>query len=98
MSEAWLIVCHECVELGSQKAHLGTKHDTPAGGFRFWWDGVAHFSDKPSMLVGDLQSQLGNAMGFVLEDRNGANLYGSDDQAVDLTREPHFFALLPATM
>jgi hypothetical protein len=99
MPEAVCLICQEPVELGNQEDHLRTKHATPATGFRFWLDAVAHFADKPSMLIADLRKQCNvTPHGFFVQDVGGQWTYYSDGQAVDLTKEPHFFILLPATM
>src|SRR5271168_4639415 len=92
------IICNEQVHLANQAAHLRTKHATPSGGFRFWWDGTLHFTDKPSMLIGDLRRACNSPVhGFVVQEVSDKQVYLSDDEAVDLTMEPHFYILLPAT-
>jgi hypothetical protein len=99
MSEAICIVCGKVVEPCNQAAHLRREHGTPIGGFKFWIDAVTHFSDKPSMLISDLRKQCNCPFGgFFMQDIDGEQVPYSDGQAVDLTHEPHFFILLPATI
>lgn len=94
------IICLENVDPCSQATHLRTKHATPSEGFRFWLDGRPCFADKPSMLAGDLLKAFdGDIFGHFYQDL-GNGPFGhpiGHGQAVDLTSEPHFYVLLPAT-
>jgi len=94
-------VCMEMVNKADQRTHLETRHPAPAGGFKFFYNGQTFYSEKPSMYVRDLLALVnGNVMGhFYMErtKRDGGDVAFAHGEAVDLTRQPRFYTLLPAT-
>lgn len=92
-------LCGESVPLYDQSDHLRFKHPAPAGGFRFWYEGRPFFTDKPSMLVHELLTLVDGSTTyqFYMEVSGGEGVPLSHGNAVDLTQEPHFYSVPPAT-
>jgi hypothetical protein len=89
------IVCGAEVPKAEQATHLRYAHPGP---FYFWHDARRFATASPSMLVGELKQLVGCTVTYPFhEERDGKEIYYSDGQAVDLTREPHFFSVPPAT-
>ena len=95
MSKRQCIVCQQWVREGDEKEHLRASH---LGPHYFWFDCRQFRTMEPSMTMGDIR-KLVDAPTFypVFEDRDGEEIPWGDGVAVDLTREPHFFAIPPAT-
>jgi hypothetical protein len=95
------IVCGKVVAETDTSEHLATNH---LGPHYFWFDARRFKSSEPSMKIGEIVTLVGASPSYlVYEDRNGGRPGPSDDvgrgagEWVDLTREPHFFAVPPAT-
>lgn len=95
--EANCAVCGETVAIYDQADHLRLRHPTPTSGFKFWLNGRMHATEKPSMLVRELIAATDSQViaSYLFEDDAGKQY--AHDNAVDLTQEPHFFMLPPAT-
>lgn len=88
-------ICGEQVPKPEQAAHLATKHPGP---HVFHYEAREYQTDKPSMLVCELLTLVKGALTYQFyEDRNGENIPFSHGQAVDLTRDPWFYSIPPAT-
>ena len=98
--KAACVICNEQVEIYDQADHLKFKHPSksPVGGFPFWVDGQQFTADEPSMNVGDLLNQFGlsTTYAFYMEVRDEL-VPLSHGNSVDLTQEPHFCSIPPAT-
>lgn len=91
------VVCGEAIELYAQSDHLRFKHPAPnSDGFKFWLNGRAYFSQYPSMLVGELMKLADAPMTYIFDDESGYSY--AHQNAVDLTHEPHFYCIPPATI
>lgn len=89
------LICGEVVAPSSQMAHLQQIHPGP---FVFWHDARRFTTHHPSMLVADLKHLVGCTVSYHLyQELDGKNIPFNDGNAVDLTREPHFYSLPPAT-
>lgn len=93
----------KCVVCGFEAGHHEQadnhlKHAHP-GPFKFWMDGREFETKEPSMTVGQIKSLTGTSSQyqFFLE-RLPVDAAFSDGQAVDLTHEPRFYCIPPATM
>lgn len=93
------VLCGENVPLYDQADHLRVRHPAPdPKGFRFFLDGREYWSQKPSMLVAELIAMTGASPSYSFEgERNGERVPFAHGNAVDLTQEPHFFTVPPAT-
>lgn len=88
-------VCGEHVSKPDQAAHFAAKHPGP---HVFHHDAVEYHTDKPSMTVHELKQIVRcNPTYSFCEERNGEHMHFSDGQAVDLTRDPWFYSIPPAT-
>lgn len=94
-TKANCVVCGEPVLPNEQAEHLRTKHAAPAGGFPFWINERKYRSPAPSMTVGELLKMTDSPVTYQFEDERG-NSY-SHENSVDLTRDPHFSLVPPAT-
>lgn len=89
-------VCGKMVAPKDQKDHLQTQH---LGPHYFWFDGKKHRTMKPSMTIFQLKKLLGSPVLYpVFEEREGGDIARSDSATVDLTQQPHFYSVPPATM
>lgn len=90
------IVCKKFVADTDVEEHLGANH---LGPHYFWFNAQKYRTMSPSMEMSDVK-RLANAgpLYQVFEERDGKDIYHSDSMNVDLTREPHFWAIPPATM
>lgn len=96
--DANCFVCGKHVAAKDQAAHLRLQHPTPTGGFRFWFDGKAYRTDKPSVLVMDILKMVDYPPTYqFFEERKTGDVPLSHMNSVDLTREPHFYCVPPAT-
>lgn len=98
MKEAACIVCGKIVTKADQEEHLRSQH---LGPHYFWFDGLRFKSDKPSATIAELKAMTGLGIAYqtfleVIGD--GPDRGVGDGEAVDLTHEPHFYAIPPATM
>lgn len=93
------VVCGESVPLYDQADHLRLKHPAPSGGFRFWYDERPYLTDKRSMPVGDLLKLVDGSPTyyFYMEVRGGKDVPLHHGDAVDLTQEPRFYCVPPAS-
>jgi hypothetical protein len=88
-------VCGEQVAKPDQAAHLIARHPGP---HVFHYDAREYQTDKPSMLVSELLALVkGEVTYSFYEERDGEHFYFSHGQAVDLTRDPWFYSVPPAT-
>lgn len=91
-------VCLASVDAEHQADHLASAHPAPPEGFLFYYNGLPFYTAQPSMLVWELLGLVGgNPMYEFSESRDGGKHSFNHGNAVDLTREPHFFAIPPAT-
>ncbi len=92
-------VCNEFVEDERQAAHLAEMHPTPAGGFKFLYEGRAYRSERPSMLVSELLALVhGNVTYQFYQQRPAGEMVPlSHGNAVDLTSLPRFYSIPSAT-
>lgn len=95
-------VCGKSVANTDVDEHLKTNH---LGPHYFWFSAQRFRTHEPSMTVCDVKQLVNCSSSYqFFQDRNGGQpgtqdlVYFSDDQSVDLTREPHFSAVPPATM
>lgn len=89
------IVCNKTVAATDVQEHLSANH---LGPHYFWFDAREFRTMEPSMVVSDLKRLVDASPLYpVYEDRGGKQIPFGDGVAVDLTREPHFYTLIPAT-
>ena len=92
------VVCGRGYADADVEEHLRNGH---LGPFEFWFDMRKYKTPAPSMTVGELVKMVdASIMNMVFRDMFGA---GPDvplghGESVDLTREPHFYCVPPATM
>ncbi len=92
---AQCIVCGKTVATTDQQEHLATNH---LGPHYFWFDAKKHRTMKPSMTMGEIVVMVGaSPMYLCYEDRDNVMRGIGHGEAVDLTCEPHFCAIPPAT-
>jgi len=92
------VICQEEVELYDRADHLMVKHPAPVGGFKFWFHGEAYYTDHPSMLVLEILRVVNCSAAYQFwEERLDGDIPLSHANAVDLRREPRFYAVPPAT-
>lgn len=90
------IVCGKTVIETDTKEHLANNH---LGPHYFWFAARKFRTMEPSMLVSDLKKLVDAAPNEpVFEDRDDKLIPWGDGVCVDLTREPHFTAIPPATI
>jgi hypothetical protein len=97
MNDNFCMICGEPVAgEPAQAAHLTAKHPGP---FKFHYDARPYSTDKPSMLVQDLLKLVGGNVQYLFYEHLGtdAHVFYAQAQAVDLTREPWFYSIPPAT-
>lgn len=87
-------VCKKFVADSDVEEHLATNHIGP---HYFWFNGVKHRTMSPSALMSDVKA-LANASPCyqAYEERDGKEIPYGDSTHVDLTHEPHFWAVPPA--
>jgi hypothetical protein len=105
VDSATCVVCGKVVAVADRNEHLAANH---LGPHYFWYNTKKFRTMEPSMRVRDLKKLVDapppSWLYRFIQDRNGGqagppdNVEWSDDVAVDLTREPHFFSVPPATM
>lgn len=92
------IVCGRGYVASEEEEHLRNNH---LGPFEFWFDMRKYKTRLPSMTVGELV-KIADASLYnqVFQDLfgNGPDVPLSHSISVDLTREPHFYSVPPATM
>jgi hypothetical protein len=89
------LVCGLVLPPELQQDHLAVIHPGP---HVFYHDARRFETLKPSMMVVELKKLVRCSVVYLLhEERDGREIFYSDGQAVDLTREPHFFSVPPAT-
>ena len=100
------IICNEEVHGGdmAEKSHLQHKHTLPPTGFSFYFDGKKYKTDKPSMTAGELikltDRKTWAGIGWMAQDLGPPDyktIYHHSCNAIDLTRTPDLYWLLPAT-
>lgn len=92
------IICRARVPVGTEAAHLAQVHPSPVGGFLFYHDERRYYTDRPSMQVTEVRRLVDSSPLYqFLVDQGGIDVALNDGQAVDLTREPHFYSVPPAT-
>lgn len=85
----------ETVATTDQQEHLATNH---LGPHYFWFNARKHRTMKPSMTAADLKRLAHADQTYpVFEEREGGDIAYGDSIAIDLTREPHFYAVPYAT-
>jgi hypothetical protein len=90
------LICGVQVHPSEQENHLRAAHPGP---FKFWHDGREFETRRPSMMVLELKQLVKCTPTYQLfEEREGHDVAQGDGVAVDLTHEPHFFSIPPATM
>jgi hypothetical protein len=89
-------ICGENVPLYDQADHLRFKHPGP---FKFWYEGRPFTTDTPSMTVAELLKLVNGVSTyyFYMEVPGREDVPLSHHNAVDLTQEPHFYSIPPAT-
>jgi hypothetical protein len=97
-TEAICAVCGKAVAAPDQEEHLRTNHFGP---HYFWLDGMRYRSTEPSMRMAEIKALTKCAAIYQVyqKDKHGGdNIARDDGDSIDLTQEPHFFAVPPATM
>ena len=101
MTDTICIVCHAEVPESQQAAHLASAHPAPEGGFVFHMDARPYRTDRPSMTVTELLLLVGATPTYPLFQKgtrsNGDDVFIPQGCAVDLTQDPWFYAVPPAT-
>jgi hypothetical protein len=91
-------ICREDVDLVEAESHLAMRHPAPTGGFLFFHDARPFRTEHPSMLVWELKRFVRATNMYPLYQQHAGGDVGlNDGQAVDLTQEPRFYSLPPAT-
>src|ERR1019366_3032074 len=92
------VVCKRFYAENNLDEHLQNNH---LGPHEFWFDMRKYKTSAPSMTIGELVKMVdASTINQVFEDMLGASpdVPLSHNMAVDLTREPHFYCVPPATM
>jgi hypothetical protein len=95
------IVCHAAVPEAQQAEHLASAHPAPKAGFVFHFDARRYHTYKPSMMVTELLLLVGATPMYPLFQKrlsgNGDDVFIPQGCAVDMTQDPWFYAIPPAT-
>lgn len=104
MTDTVCIVCRAEVPKSKQAEHLSSAHPTPDGGFAFHFDARPYRTLKPSMMVTELLTLVGATVTYPLfqkrrhwSGRDVGDAFIPQGCAVDLTQDPWFYAIPPAT-
>lgn len=90
------VVCGKVVIETDIQEHLSAAH---LGPHYFWFNAKKYRTMEPSMKIIEIVKMVDASTIYqVYEDRDGHEIPWSHGASVDLTQEPHFFALPPATM
>ena len=89
-------ICKKEVPQGYEQDHLQSNH---LGPHTFWFEARKYVTEKPSMTVAEIMELAGSIrLAHFFEERDGKQIFYGHDTSVDLTHQPHFFILLPATI
>jgi hypothetical protein len=89
-------VCGKDIMPADFKDHLTTNH---LGPHYFWCDGRKFRTMEPSMTGARIKALANASSGYqMFREQEGGDIPVSDGVAEDLTREPHFYAVPPATI
>lgn len=98
MGELQCAVCKKMVDAADTEAHLLDNH---LGPHRFWMDCREYKITHPSLTVTELRAITNGGPcghGWVMEERtDGRDVSYGDSESVDLTHQPRFYILLPAS-
>jgi len=92
------LVCKRTVAQGYEEEHLEANH---LGPHYFWFNAQRYMTMQPSMQVARLIALVDTTPSYqlYLESKdNSPDIALGHGEAVDLTQEPHFYAVPPATI
>lgn len=91
-------ICRSSFSIDETEQHLRSAHVPPVEGFLFFYNGRSYRTQKPSMLVSELLCLVwGSVTSQFYEQRENKMIPFSQEQAVDLTKQPWFVSIPPAT-
>ena len=88
-------ICGKEVADADQAEHLETNH---LGPYDWWCNDKKYRTPEPSMSGAKVMAIAGVDTGYhFVEERDGKRIEHSWSEAIDLTREPHFYTFPPST-
>lgn len=89
------IVCKRHVPEGYERDHINANH---LGPHTFWFGARRFQTMEPSMTIAEIARMANASLSYqIFEEREGGDIGRTHGEAVDLTRQPHFYAVPPAT-